>query len=152
GCSVRHTGSNRVEMEVDGRPVQFRVKGFAQGEGPPLPAQLLGLRLNRHRLAADLAAFLNGDRDQPLKVADYLLPWYLFAVAALPLGIPICTLGGILPLLGAILLCVATFALVQRDRWPVPLRLAAALGVSVVGYGFLIALVAVIGYIRGPTF
>jgi hypothetical protein len=152
GAPVRRRRSNQIELKIDGRPVQFLVKGFAQGDGPPPPAQLGGLRVNRHRLAADLAAFLSGERDEPLKVADYLLPWYLFAAAALPLGIPVFTLGGLVPVLGAILLCAATFAVVQRDRWPVALRVAAALGVSVLGYGLVIGIVAVIAYASGPTF
>jgi LSD1 subclass zinc finger protein len=152
GAPAKHRRRNQIELKIDGRPVQFLVKGFAQGDGPPLPAQLGGLRVNRHRLAADLAAFLSGDRDESLKVADYLLPWYLFAVAALPLGIPIFTLGGLVPILGAILLCAATFAVVQRDRWPIALRMAAALGVSVFGYGLVIGIVAVIAYASGPTF
>jgi LSD1 subclass zinc finger protein len=151
GSPVKHVRRNQIEIEVDERPVQFLVKGFAQGDGPPPPAQMLGLRVNRYRLASDLAAFLRGDRDKPLRVADYMLPWYLFAVAALPLGLPIVTCGGLIPIVGAILLCAATFAVVQRDRWPVFLRAAAAFGVSVVGYGLVIGIFALVSYAMGPT-
>jgi LSD1 subclass zinc finger protein len=151
GSPVEHRRGNQIEIDVDGRPVQFHVKGFAQGEGPPPPAQLGGLRVNRHRLAADLAAFLRGDRDEPLRVADYMLPWYLFAVGALPLGIPIVTLGGWIPVIGALLLSGGAFAIVQRDRWPVLVRLAASLALSVVGYGVVIGLYVLVSYITGPT-
>ncbi len=151
GSPVLHRRRNQIEIDVDGRPVQFLVKGFARGEGPPLPAQMAGLRINRHRLAADLTAFLRGDRDEPLRVGDYVLPWYLFAVGALPLGIPIITLGGWIPVIGAILLSGGALAIVQRDHWPVLMRLAASLGLSIVGYGVVIGLYALVSYISGPT-
>jgi hypothetical protein len=150
GSPVLHRRRNQIELKVDGRPVQFLVKGFAQGDGPPLPPQMGGLRINRYRLAADLVGFLQGERDKPLRIQDYLLPWYLFAVGALPLGIPIVTLGGWIPLVGALLLSGGAFAIIQRDRWSVILRLAASLGLSVVGYGVVIGIYALVIHFSDP--
>src|SRR5205814_212797 len=96
--------------------------------------------------------FLNGTHKEPLRVADYLLPWYMFAVAALPMTIPIVTLGGMIPVVGALLLCGAAFAIVQRDRWSPAVRIGGAFGLTVVGYGILIGIVLLIRYIKGPDF
>jgi LSD1 subclass zinc finger protein len=151
GSPVKHRRRNQIELKIDGRPVQFLVRGFVTG-APGVPRFLPGLRVNQHRLAADVAAFLRGDREEPLKVEDYLLPWYLFVPVVLPLGLPIVTLGGILPVVAAILLSGACFAVVQRDRWPVFLRLALSLGVSVAGYGAVIGVVALMALRTGPEF
>ena len=85
------------------------------------------------RLTRDLVSFLNGQSAVP-QWEDYKLPGYLWALALLPVGIPIMTMGGAIP--GAIggALVMVTLACLQNEEWSLPLRIAAALGVSVVAY------------------
>jgi hypothetical protein len=86
-----------------------------------------------NRLARDLAAYLDGDGPAP-RAGDYALPWYLFIPVVVPLGIPLLTLGGILPVAVGFGLAGVIFAIVWKDNWPTAVRVAASLGLALVGY------------------
>src|SRR5579885_2461667 len=86
------------------------------------------------KLAEDLAAFVGGSK-KTLRRGDYFLPWYLYAAALLPVGMPAVSLVGgsvgvghkalVAAIAGAaagLLVSVCLFA-VQREKWPVTLRL-----------------------------
>jgi hypothetical protein len=95
------------------------------------------------KLARDLADFLNGDG--PLPVAqDYRLPWYFWALALLPAGIPIITLGGAIWAalgFGLVGLCLA---IAGRERWPAPARVLVMVLASAAGYATLLAVLLVL--------
>jgi WD40 repeat protein len=90
------------------------------------------------RLARDLADFLSGDGPLP-RARDYRLPWYFWALALVPAGIPILALGGAIwgaLGFGLVGLCLA---IATRERWPAPVRAAAMVLASGAGYGILLA-------------
>jgi DNA-binding beta-propeller fold protein YncE len=128
GIETRYRRENILAVEIEGRLVDLAVTSFM---------------LYRERLARDLAEFLQGER-RTLDPERYRLPWYLFAPAVLPVGIPMLTLGGAIP--GAIGFGLAgvCFGIAQRDRWNVGVRLTAIISLVVAGYlGFGIFLLAV---------
>jgi hypothetical protein len=92
------------------------------------------------RLAGDLADFLNGDGPLP-RARDYQLPWYFWALAMLPAGIPILTIGSAIWAalgFGLVALCLA---IATRERWPVPVRVLGMVLAGGAGYAILLAVV-----------
>jgi hypothetical protein len=89
----------------------------------------------QNRLARDVAAFLDKRRLDP---RSYGMEWYLYVPAALPIGIPILTMGGALPGAAGFGLAAACYAIAQQERWPVGLRIAAELGLAGLVYALLI--------------
>lgn len=101
------------------------------------------------KLAQDLAAYLGGGK-KVLRRGDYFLPWYLYAAALLPIGMPAVSLVGstssgvghkalVAAIVGAVaglLVSLCLFA-VQREKWPAALRLLIVSSVTTVGYGVL---------------
>lgn len=118
GESAQYLKGNRLSLLIEGRWVEVTV---------------FKLGWYQTRLATDLAEYLNGERDV-LYPEEYKLPLYLYAVAFLPLGIPIITLGGLLP--GALGggLFGACLGLAQVERIPVGVRVLLALALSAIGY------------------
>ena len=88
----------------------------------------------------DLVEYLNGHRPVP-DIADYSIPWYLYGLSVLPIGIPIMTLGGALPGMIGFGLMAVCFGIAQREMMAMPLRILAILGVTIVGYTMFIGLV-----------
>ena len=89
------------------------------------------------RVAAGAAAILRGDGAAPTEAACRIEP-VLLALAALPLGIPLISLGGALPGgLGAGL-AMLNLRLAQREARPLRPRLAWMSGVAALGYAVLI--------------
>jgi hypothetical protein len=113
-----------LTAEIDGRRVDLHIAQF---------------RLYRERLARDLAVFLR--EGKPLDARGYALEWYLFVPAVLPLGIPLITLGGALPGALGFGLAAGCYGIVQKEKWPLGVRLAAALGLAGLGYLALAAVV-----------
>jgi hypothetical protein len=102
----------------------------------------------QNRLAKDIATFLSGGGSPPLP-ADYTLPWYFFAICILPLGIPILTVGGVLPVVIGFALAGACFAIVQKEELSTPIRLLAAGAVVGLGYFATIVLLVLAFAARG---
>jgi hypothetical protein len=97
----------------------------------------------RHRdVRVTPAAFLSGGGDPPV-VTSYSLPWYFYVVSALPMGIPILTLGGAIPAMIGFGLAGGCFGIVQKEEWSTPIRLLAAGTLVVLGYLGLFALLAI---------
>ena len=160
GTHAEHTGGNRISLDLGGRDVSFAVGGFVAPAGTTwLSALMRNHRTYKHRLAADLVAFVRGQRDTLPRPEGYLMPWYLFVPALLPLGIPVLTLGGLLPVLAGILLSAACAAILQRERLPTVLRLGLSLGISFVSYAVVIGILVLVtgvadvkyGYHKKPT-
>jgi hypothetical protein len=97
-----------------------------------------------HRLTRDLVMFLNGQVGMPYREA-YRMPWWLTALALLPAGIPVLTLGGGLPAGFAAALVGVNLMLAQKEEWSMPLRLGLLAAVSAAGYGVLFAILASMG-------
>jgi LSD1 subclass zinc finger protein len=151
GTPAAQKRGNRLELKVEGRKVQFDVVRMGELVVTPLTGLVSGLRVNRYRLSLDVPAFLDGTRDN-LKAKDYQLPWYLYAPVLLPLGLPCVTCGGILPIAAAFLLSAACFAIVQQGRWPAALRVGLSTLISFVGYGLVIAILAIISHFSEPKY
>ncbi len=99
------------------------------------------MNMYQERLARDLVTFLKG-KGEPPNLSDYALPWYLLVLAFLPAGIGAFSLsaGALGGLVGGGLtggLIGGNFAIIRREKWPLPLRVALSLAVSVVGYALL---------------
>ncbi|HEV3263593.1 MAG TPA: hypothetical protein VG013_42550 [Gemmataceae bacterium] len=124
GTPVTYLGGNRLALTLDGREVEVHVTKF---------------RSYQQRLARDVAAFLKGKKQ--LDPGSYAMEWYLLVPAALPLGIPIITLGGALPAALGCGLAGGCYAIAQKERWPVGARIAASLALAGIGYVAVIALV-----------
>src|SRR5262249_57678936 len=99
GTPARHVTRNTIEVELEGRPVELTIAR---------------LGWYQDRLARDPAAWLS-PRKSGLDPDGYALPWYLFAAALLPAGIPIITLGGAIPAGAAALLIRAGLAVAQLE-------------------------------------
>ncbi len=78
GSRATYLEGNRFALPLGGRIVEFAVASWG---------------VYQERLAHDLCQFLKGERP-PLRAGEYTVPRYLFAMAVLPVGIPILTLGG----------------------------------------------------------
>ena len=70
---------------------------------------------------------------------DYRMPWYLYAPAVLPFGIPIATLGGAIPAMIGFGLGIAC-RLARMEKIPAALRVYTSLGISGVAYLIIIIL------------
>jgi WD40 repeat protein len=123
GTPAEYLGGNRLEVTLPDRRVELSIGG----------------RVYQRRLARDLAAFLGG-RKPFLNASSYLIPLYVYIPAILPLGIPILTLGGALPVMVGFGLAGACIAIAQQERWPIAARILAALGLSFLGYTGLFVL------------
>jgi hypothetical protein len=124
GSPARHLRRNVLTVTCGGREVKLTV------------TKLLSYQ---NRLAHDLAEYLNGDRPLP-RAADYALTWYFYVPVALPVGIPVLTLGGALPAAIGFGLAGANFAIVQRETWPKAARLAVTLSTALGAYLILAVL------------
>jgi hypothetical protein len=124
GTPVTNLSRNRLGLTLDGRRIEVRVTKLAAYQ---------------NRLARDVSAFLRGEGG--LDPQGYRIEWYLLVPALLPLGIPVLTLGGALPAVFGVALSGCCFAIAQKERWPLAVRLLGSLGVSAAGYGVVIALV-----------
>jgi hypothetical protein len=134
GTPAEYLDGNRLALAYEHRRLKLTV-------GKPFHYQ--------NRLARDVAAFLNGEKDD-LRAADYHLPLYLLLPAVLPLGIPILTLGGGIPAVVGAVLAAGAAAVATRETWAPALRIAVALLFSVVGYAALLAVVVWPGLLPWP--
>ena len=126
GVNANYLGKNRIGVTLPEGRLELFVTKFG---------------CYQDRLAKDMAAFLAGGQGAP-EPGDYSLPWYLYAVSALPLGIPVLTLGGAIPAVIGFGLAGACFGICRKEEWPVPVRLLAAAALVAVGYVALFALLA----------
>ena len=127
GVDARYAGKNQVDVTLPDCRLKMHVSKFGSYQ---------------NRLARDIAAFLSGGGDPPVKT-NYSLPWYFFVVSALPLGIPILTLGGALPAMIGCGLAGGCCRIVQKEEWSTPIRLFAAGALVVLGYLGLFALLLI---------
>jgi hypothetical protein len=119
GTSARHLGGNRLTVDLENRSVALAVAGFA---------------LYQQSLARDLCRFLNGKAPPPAR-DKYAIPAYLYVPAALPLGIPILTLGGAIWAALGCGLAGACFAIMRKEEWSAGIRLLYSLLLAGAGYG-----------------
>jgi hypothetical protein len=124
GTSADPRGSGRFSVHVADRDLELVIASW---------------NLYPERLARDLCRFLNG-QCSPLCRDDYVIPAYLFLPALLPLGIPVVTLGGILPGALGVGLAGGNLAIARLERWPLLARLASALMLTLLGYGVVVVL------------
>lgn len=123
GTPAGAPGGGLLELRAKGRVLTLVVARANMYTGP---------------LAEDIARFLAGELDA-LDAADYAVPWPLLGLAVLPIGIGIAgmyggALGGGLGGGAAGGLMAANLAIVRRDRWPLAARVAACVGLNVIGY------------------
>ncbi len=118
GTPAQYLDGNKIALDIDGREVVFQIVKFGSYQA---------------RLARDLVAFLSGRR-RVLYKASYGLEWYLFVPAVLPLGIPILTLGGMLPCAIGFGLGAGCLAIAQIESLPKGLRIALSILLGLVGY------------------
>jgi hypothetical protein len=132
GSEAETLGPGKFSVEVGRRQVTLAVAGVA---------------LYQQRLAEDVVAYLNGKRRGP-DPRGYSIPWYLFAPAFLPLGIPIVTLGGALwAALGAGLFG-ACLAVARIEKLPAGVRVLLSLLLAGLGYGIVFAVVLAVGIVQ----
>lgn len=97
-----------------------------------------------YRLTRDLVAFMNRQMWAP-EAGAHRMPWPLWILALLPVGIPLATMGGAIP--GAIggALVMVNYSLLQNEDWAPAVRIGAALAVSAVAYAAFIGLLVSAG-------
>jgi len=128
GTTASYAGKNRLDIELPDYRLEVQVTKFGSYQ---------------NRLAKDIATFLSTGGNAP-RIADYSLPWYFYAISALPLGIPIITLGGAIPAALGFGLASACFGISQKEDWSVPTRLLAAGMLAMLGYVTLFVILAVL--------
>jgi WD40 repeat protein len=121
GSSARYVSGNVLEVSCEDRAVRLSVKKWFSYQ---------------NRLARDLAAYLERRAAMP-RAADYALPWYFYLPIALPIGIPLITVGGALPSALGFGLAGTNFAIVQRERLATAVRLTASVALTICGYAAL---------------
>jgi WD40 repeat protein len=126
GSRATYLEGNRFALPLGGRIVEFAVTSWG---------------VYQERLARDLCRFLKGERP-PLKAGEYTVPRYLFALAVLPMGIPILTRGGALWGALGFGLAAACVGIARREQWPMPVRLLLSLLLTLLGYGVVVFLLA----------
>jgi hypothetical protein len=131
GTKAKYLGGNKLAVDHEDRRLELTVSKHFHYV---------------HRLARDLADFLNGNIEA-LEAQDYRMPWYIYAPAVLPIGIPILTLGGAVPAAAGFGLAGAGLVIAQQERWPAALRIAASTLLALAGYGAL-GLVLFLGYLN----
>jgi hypothetical protein len=109
-----------------------------------LPEYQIELQVNRwgaytFRLTHDLMNFMRGQGGHPQEAA-YKMPPYFWALALLPIGIPILTVGGALP--GAVGggLVMVNLSILQREEWPLGARIGGTLAISAVAYAVILGM------------
>jgi hypothetical protein len=148
GTRARYLGKNQLAVTVDDRQVTLAVV-------PP--------RQYQHRLARDIVAFLRGERAS-LRSADYLVPIPLYLVTLLPVSVMFLSIvwrppwaEGRWGVWGAIWggvgggLSGAAFALVQRERLAMGLRVGVCIGLGVVTYAAFLITMGLSGGLGGST-
>jgi hypothetical protein len=81
-----------------------------------------------------------GARPAAAQAAKPSTPWYLYLIAVLPIGIPVLTLGGAIWGALGFGLAGANVKIMQNHQMSVGARIGICLGLTVVGYGIVIAL------------
>lgn len=128
GTAASYAGKNRVDIALADQRLEVLVRKFGTYQ---------------NRLAKDIADFLTvGGR--PPRVADYALPWYFYVVSALPIGIPVITLGGAIPGALGFGLASVCFGISQKEDWSVSTRLVAAGMLALLGYVVLFVILAIV--------
>lgn len=127
GIEARKQKDNQLRVEVGERYVVLEIQGS---------------RTYQKRLAKDAAAYLRGDRDGMSN--DYVIPVGLFILAGLPIGIPIITLGGAIPAGVGAGLTSLNFGILKNESMDMTTRVMSIIGLNVLGYGVLIALLMAI--------
>jgi hypothetical protein len=124
GCGAAYRGENILSVQHEGRDLELIVYKPFHSE---------------HRLARDIAAFLDGGRAE-FRGADYRFPWYLIVLSVLPAFLGI---FGIIPFLLSIGPIVLSNEVAKREQWPLANRVALCALIAVgtfVAYGILVAL------------
>jgi hypothetical protein len=134
GAHAEYAGKNRIDVTLPDCRLEISVTKFGSYQ---------------NRLAQDMAAFLAGGKPMPV-LSDYSLPWYFYVLSALPVGIPIITLGGAIPGAIGFGLAAACFGICQQEDWPTPVRLLVAGALVVLGYAALFAVLAAAVASKGP--
>jgi hypothetical protein len=113
---------------------------------------LVKRRANQQRLTEDVVAFLNGEKKW-LYTHNYTLPWYLYAPALLPVGIPLVAIpkqvlvggvgGMVLWSAVAVVLSAGCLLITRKEKWALDTRIIRALALSAVGYIALVVAILV---------
>jgi DNA-binding beta-propeller fold protein YncE len=135
GTQTQYREGHVLTVDIEGRQIELSITSFT---------------LYRERLARELAEFLQGKR-RGLCRDDYRIPWYVYVPAALPLGIPMITLGGAVPGALGFGLAGGCVAVAQRERWSVGIRVAVMLALVVAGYMGLGAFLYAVGKFKAPV-
>ncbi len=135
GVTVRYFGGKKFEATThDGKTVQVSINMQTK---------------YTHRLTRDMTEFLRGRGPLPA-LSDYSLPWYFYVTVFLPIGIPILTLGGGIPMVVAGLGVAVNTFIVQKEKWAAALRIVATIAVSAACYvGMYVFILAVLGRLGG---
>ncbi|HWE36944.1 MAG TPA: hypothetical protein VG406_10295 [Isosphaeraceae bacterium] len=144
GLVLRKPKRDEVEASFPvGTPVRSPGQGILELKGKGRVLTLVVARWNSYneRLADDLARFLAGEIDL-IEGTDYDIPRPLLVLALLPIGIGAVGMsGGALGggVCGGIAggLITGNLAIIRRERWPMGVRVASCVGLSLVGYATL---------------
>ncbi|MCA9238837.1 MAG: hypothetical protein KDA37_01495 [Planctomycetales bacterium] len=101
----------------------------------------------QNRLARDITQFLAGQGAMP-DDGSYGMPWYFYVVCAAPLSIPIITLGGAIPAAIGFGLAALSYGLVQKNEWPIPMRIAICAAITAGGFMLLFAFLVIVTMLK----
>jgi len=118
GTPARHRKGDVFEFKLDDGIVECKVEK---------------LGVYQQRLARDAALFLGGKRPAP-QLQQYRLPWYFWVTSALPLGIPVLTLGGAIPALVGVTAGMICYSVAQLEDLPVWGRILISLTIAGLAY------------------
>lgn len=125
GSSVSYSGKNKLTVAQADGELEITITKFGSYQ---------------NLLASDLAEWLAGREPMP-DPGEYGLEWYYYLLCALPIGIPIITMGGALPAMLGFGLAGGNLGIAQKEEWSTAARVFACLGLVAVGYGILVALI-----------
>lgn len=124
GTAVSFGGKNSIVVPYEGGKIEVFVTKFGSYQ---------------NRLARDISEWLSGRGGVPDE-SSYGLEWFYYALCALPLGIPIITMGGALPGAVGFGLAAGNLAIAQKEEWSTAQRVFTCLALVGIAYGLLFVL------------
>jgi hypothetical protein len=110
GSRTEYLGGNQFTVSLPEMPVEVTVAKFGTFQ---------------NRMAKDLADYVGGQGQKP-NLESYALPWYFYVLCALPLGLPVITMGGAIPGMVSVALVGSCYAILRKEDWPTTTRVLIA--------------------------
>jgi len=120
-------------VELDGKEhIRFGLPG-----NDDLFIKIKSFGIFKKKLLMDIVRYFKGELPS-IAFEDYRIPKLMIFVSLLPWGIPLLTLGGVLPAMIAAIFSGITLTIFAKEHLPIRTRYGYAIGVVILSYVFLV--------------